>query len=137
MKQLFFTLLAACTVLATNAQKVINDPNVEVRSVGSFTKVDVSSSFHVIITQGNQESVAVSSNIEGDNQHITTTVENGRLKIGYKNNNRKWYKNQNLRAYVSVKNIEAIGGSGASKITYMAIWCTLVPWLIGIELLGR
>lgn len=116
MKQYILAMLAAFLVLFTQAQKLINDPNVEVRQVGSFNKVDISSAFDVIITQGNEERVAVSSNIEGDNQNIISTVENGKLKIGYRNNNRKWYKNHHLKAYIAVKNIEAIGGSGASKI---------------------
>ncbi len=116
MKHFVFTMLAACLVFGAKAQKVINDPNAEVRQVGSFSKIDISSAFQVIITQGNQESVAVSSNIEGDNENIITRVENGELKIGYRNKERKWYKNHNLKAYISVKNLESIEGSGASKI---------------------
>lgn len=117
MKYFFFTMLAACLAIASQAQKVINDPNAEVRPVGSFTKLDISSAFDVVITQSNQESLAVSSNIEGDNQNIITSVENGKLRIGYKNRDRKWYKNHNLKAYISVKNLESFEGSGASKIT--------------------
>lgn len=116
MKQFLCAMLAVCLGVAAQAQKVINDPNVEARQVGSFTKIDISSAFDVVITQGNSEGVAVSSNIAADNENIYTKVENGKLKIGYRNNGKKWYKNHNLKAYISVKNIEAIEGSGASKI---------------------
>lgn len=117
MKQIIFTILTAFVVHIATAQKVINDPNVEVRNVPVFTRIEISNAFDVIITQGDKEGVAVSSNIEGDNKNIHTQVENGKLRISYKNESKKWYKNHNLKAYISVKNIEAIGGSGASKIT--------------------
>lgn len=116
MKQLLLTLMTACLVLGAGAQKVINDPNVELRSVGAFNKIEISSAFEVIITQTKESSVAVSSNIAGDNQNITTTVENGKLRVGYRNPNKKWQRNHNLKAYISVKDIEYLGGSGASKI---------------------
>lgn len=117
MKQFICILIAACMSVAASAQKVINDPNAEARNVGSFNKIDISSAFEVIITQGNSEGVVVSSNIEGDNQNIQTSVENGKLRVGYRNQGKKWYRNQNLKAYISVKNLEYLGGSGASKIT--------------------
>lgn len=117
MKYILFTMLAALAVHAGFAQKVINDPNVEVRTVSSFSGLDISGSFEVIITQGETESVAVSSNVDGDNKNIITTVTNGKLKIGYHSESRKWYKNHNLKAYISVKKIDFLGGSGASKIT--------------------
>lgn len=117
MKQLLLTLFTACLLLGAGAQKVINDPNVELRSVGTFNKIEISSAFVVIITQTSASSVAVSSSIAGDNQNITTAVENGKLRIGYRNPGRKWQRNQNLKAYISVKDIEYLGGSGASKIT--------------------
>lgn len=117
MKQLLCTLLAAGLFMAGQAQKVINDPNVEARQLGSFTRIDVSSAFEVILTQGNEESVAVSSNVAGDNANITTRVENGKLRIGYRNSGKKWYRNHRLRAYISVKNLESLEGSGAAKIT--------------------
>lgn len=117
MKHILLTVLTAFVVFSATAQKVINDPNVELRQVGSFTQLDVSSAFEVIITQANEESVAVSSNISDDNKNIVTQVKNGKLKISYDNGGRRWVKNQKLRAYISVKNLEAIYGSGASRIT--------------------
>lgn len=133
MKQFLLILVAACISLGAAAQKVINDPNAEPRNVGSFNKIDISSAFEVIITQGNSEGVVVSSNVEGDNQNIQTSVENGKLKIGYRNPGKKWYRNQNLKAYISVKNLEYLGGSGASKIT---IDGTLASPNLSIDLSG-
>ena len=59
----------------------------------------------------------MSSNAEGDNQNITTRVQNGKLKISYRSEGKRWFKNHRLRAYISVKDIEAITGSGAAKFT--------------------
>lgn len=133
MKQLLTTILAATLMFTASAQKVINDPNVEVRSVGSFTALDVSNAFEVIITQGNEETVAVSSNIEGDNKNIITETKNGRLKISYQQQGKRWYKNHRLKAYVSVKNIEGIKGSGATKFI---IEGTLAATKLNIDLSG-
>lgn len=133
MKQLIITILAATVVLHASAQKVINDPNVELRQVGSFNSLDVSNAFEVIITQGNEESVAVSSNIEGDNRNIFTETKNGKLKISYHTEGKRWYKNHRLKAYVSVKNIEAIKGSGATKFI---IEGTLAAPKLDIDLSG-
>jgi hypothetical protein len=133
MKQLLITILAAAAMFTVSAQKVINDPNVEVRPVGSFNALDVSNAFEVIITQGSEESVAVSSNIEGDNRNIITESKNGKLKISYKNEGKRWYKNHRLKAYVSVKNIEGIKGSGATKFV---IEGTLAAIKLNIHLTG-
>ena len=76
---LAFVLLAFSVM--TSAQKVVNDPNAEVRSVSPFHAIHVSNSFDVVITQGTQESLAVSANEKQDVADIKTYVENGVLKI--------------------------------------------------------
>ena len=106
---LFSTLLSA--------QKTVNDVNAEVRQVKGFHGVSISNAFEVILTQGNEEAVAVSAGDKDDNQHIRTEVQNGILKIWFDNNSKKeWGRNKQLRAYISVKNISVLHASGATDI---------------------
>jgi exosome complex RNA-binding protein Rrp42 (RNase PH superfamily) len=65
MKKLLLSAFFICCTVLVFAQKVINDPNAEVRSVSGFHAIQVSNSFQVYITQGNEEALAVSSNHEG------------------------------------------------------------------------
>ena len=71
-----------------------------------------------IIRQGNEEGVAVSASKTEYRDKIKIVVENGVLKIYYDDNN--WFSwgwsSRKLKAYVSVKTIDALRGSGGSDI---------------------
>lgn len=117
MKNIF----SACFLLMFSgilfAQKTVNDPNAEVRQAKGFHGVSVSNAFQVILTQGNEEGVAVSASDKDDNQYIRTEVENGVLKVWFDNKNKKdWGKNRKLRAYIAVKDIDILRASGATEI---------------------
>src|SRR5215211_3234343 len=115
MKNILF-LLSFLICGLVYGQKVVNDPNAEVRNVSSFHAVNISGSFEVIITQGSQESLAVSANDKADIADIKTYVENGVLKILFDKKNKLWPKTRKLRAYIAVKNLDEIRASGASNI---------------------
>jgi hypothetical protein len=115
MKRLFLSLLIVAT-LGAAAQKTINDPNVETRNVGSFTALNISNAFNVILTQGDTEALAVSASDKEDVPNIRTAVEGGTLRIWFDDNKKWWPKNRKLRVYVSVKNLEFIKASGATDI---------------------
>ena len=114
MKNSFLAFVLAVFSMTVSAQKVVNDPNAEVRNVSSFHAVYVSNSFDVIITQGSQESLAVSANDKEDIADIKTYVENGVLKILFDKKDKWWPKNRKLKAYIAVKNLDEIRGSGSS-----------------------
>ncbi|MGZ3958321.1 MAG: head GIN domain-containing protein, partial [Flavisolibacter sp.] len=114
MKNMLLGCLFLAISSALSAQKVINDANAEVRTVSSFHSLHVSNSFEVIITQGTEESVAVSANNKEDVPEIKTNVENGILNIWFEQKNKWWPKNRKLKAYISLKNVDEIKGSGAS-----------------------
>src|SRR3954468_4666494 len=101
MKKLISAFLFLFFIGSAFAQKVVNDPNAEPRTVSSFHAVHVSSSFSVTITQSNEEGLAVSSSDKEDVQHIKTVVENGVLKIWLDEKSKWWPKNHKLRAYIS------------------------------------
>jgi len=116
MKNIFLAFVFLSSSVIASAQKVVNDPNAEVRDVPSFHAIHVSNSFDVIITQGSQESLAVSASNKEDIADIKTYVEKGVLKILFDKKEKWWPKNRKLKAYIAVKNLDEIYGSGASDI---------------------
>lgn len=96
-----------------NAQTVINDKNVQVRNVSSFSAIKVSGGIDVYLSQSNEDAVAVSASDESYRDYIKTEVKNGVLNIYYDNNSFRFNSNKKLRAYISFKNLESLEGSGA------------------------
>ncbi len=100
-------------------EKVMNDPNAEVRKVSSFQAIKVSHGIDLIITQSTIDAVAVSATEKEFRNRIITEVENGVLKISYDID--KWWKNastpKKLKAYVSFINIDKIEGTSGSQIS--------------------
>ena len=113
-------LLFLFVTLGVSAQneKIINDPKASPRQVESFHAIFVEDGIDVYLTQGNEEAIAVSANKEAYRDNIVTKVMNGVLKIYYKkeNNISITWGNRKLRAYISVKNIDALTASGGSDI---------------------
>jgi len=114
MKPILFFLFAAFTI-QVKAQTVINDKNVQVRNVSSFSAIKVSGGIDVFLSQSNEEAVAVSASDEKYRDDIKTEVKNGVLNIYYDSHGFKLMGNRQLRAYVSFKNLESIDGSGATN----------------------
>jgi hypothetical protein len=114
MKNIFLAFVFLSSSVIASAQRVVNDPNAEVRDVPSFHAIHVSNSFDVIITQGSQESLAVSASNKEDIADIKTYVEKGVLKFLFDKKEKWWPKNRKLKAYIAVKNLDEIYGSGAS-----------------------
>lgn len=121
MKKLFLSL--ACLLsLGAFAQdsKTIADPNATVRTLsGSFTAISVSSGVDLYITQGNEESLAVSASDEKYMSRFKTEIENGTLKIYFDNKGITWtsHDNRKLKAYVSFKTLEKLQGSAGASVT--------------------
>ena len=97
------------------SQKTINDANAQVRTTGSFTAVSVSSSIDLFISQGSSTAVAVSASDAKYRDLIITEVRNGTLYIEYKSKNGDWGAKE-MRAYVSVVDINKLSASGACDI---------------------
>jgi len=119
MKKLFLSLVCFLS-LAAFAQdtKVINDANAVQRNLnGSFTAIRVSSGIDLYITQGNEESIAVSASDQKYIDRIKTEVVNGTLKIYYDNKGITWKsENKRLRAYVSFKTLEKLDAAAGSHV---------------------
>jgi ribosomal protein S6E (S10) len=116
MKKLvaFVCLLAFSTLVY--AQKIISDPNVELRNVGSFNSIEVSGGIDLYLSAGD-EAVAVSASKPEYRDHIRTEVQSGVLKIWF--DTRRGVSingSRNLKAYVSYKKLKSLNASGGSDI---------------------
>ena len=81
MKKIFSFALLLGLCYSSFAQTVINDPNVQKRSIAGFHAIKVSHGIQLILTQGSSEDVAVSASDNEYRDRIKTIVENGVLKI--------------------------------------------------------
>jgi hypothetical protein len=119
MKKIILAISSIFLLSAAIAQdKVVNDPNAQVRSVSSFHGIRVSTGIHLSLTQGNEEKVVVSAESKDSRDRIVTEVVNGVLKIYFDNKNWDWsdHKNRNLRAYVSCKMLDELRASSGSHV---------------------
>ena len=121
MKKLFSVLFFAVISLAGSAQKTIHDGNAEKRTASGYHAIEVSGGIDLYLSQGD-ESVAVSATETKFRDRIKTEVKDGILKIYYEPNSNNnihfdvdWGKRK-LKAYVSFKNLDKLGGSGGSDI---------------------
>ena len=117
MKQIFVLVFAAFGAFQVSAQKqVISDANAQQRNVGSFHAIKVSNAIDVMISQGNEEGLAVSARTDEYRDKIKSEVRNGVLVISYSETSWNGGGNRKLKAYVSVKNLDRITASGACDV---------------------
>ena len=107
MKKLFLSLVTLITVAAFAQDKtVIADANAQKRTINaSFTGINVSDGVDLYLTQGSEESVAVSASEEKYMERFKTEVENGTLKIYFDNKGLNWAVNdkRKIKANVTFK----------------------------------
>jgi hypothetical protein len=122
MKNLIFAilLLAGFALNAQEKTSIVYDENAQVRKVPSFTAISVSSAIDLYLTQSNKNEVAVSATNDEIRDHIITEVVGGTLiiRLGDKGTWFSWRKwgNYKTKAYVSIKDIDALTASGASTV---------------------
>lgn len=115
MKKLSLLAVLLFAGIVMSAQK-FNDPNAEIRTASGFHGINVSSSFDVYLSQGNNEAVAVSAASASDRAKINVEVKDGILVIGL-DKSVKWNTgNKKLKAYISFKQIDKITVSGACDV---------------------
>jgi hypothetical protein len=119
MKKILTSLLLAIIAVTAFAQKTINDPNAEKRSVSGFHAIEVGGGIDLYLSQGS-EAVAVSASETKFRDKIKTEVVNGVLKIHYEyekgikitvNGQKK-----NLKAYVSFSQLDGLHAGGGSDV---------------------
>lgn len=116
MKKLLFSLITILSLSAFAQDNTINDANATKRSLsGSFAAISVSSGINLYLSQGNEESLAVSASEQKYLDRLITEVVNGTLKIYYDNKGADWKPgNKKLKAYVSFKTLQRLNVSSGS-----------------------
>ncbi len=113
-------LITGCNVSAQNKTAVVYDNHAQVRKVPSFNAISVSSAIDLYLTQSNTNEVAVSASEEDIRDHIITEVVGGTLiiRLGDHGTWFSWKKwgNYKTKAYVSIKEIDALTATGASNV---------------------
>jgi hypothetical protein len=120
MKKIIASIVLSGFVIAGLAQKTIHDTNAEKRSVSGYHGVAVSGSIELFLTQGSEESVAVSADDTKWLEKVITEVKDGILHIYIENKNKlkiDWGLHaKKIRAYVSIKNIDYLSSSGSGDV---------------------
>ncbi len=121
MKQFFLSfiiIIASFNIHAQNTKSLVYDANVEARTVGAFSSVQVSGAIDLYLLQGSDEGVAISANNNETKALIKTEVTNGVLHIFMdgKGWNLKSWGNTKSKAYVSFKDIKQVEANGACNI---------------------
>jgi hypothetical protein len=119
MKNTVSSLIVLALCISLNAQKTVNDPNAQVRSVSGYHGVSVSGSIELFLTQGNEESVVISADDTNIRDKVITEVDDGILRIYLERKNKiqiDWPNKNKIRAYVSVKDIDYLSSSGSGKL---------------------
>ncbi len=114
-------LLILSSACAQNPKKMVFDGAAEDRNLSGFTTINLSSAFDVYISQGNQDAVAVSASDESATKRIKTYVSGGVLYIAFDAKGWSWssWKNNKLKAYVTVKHLEKLAVSGACNVSFV------------------
>ena len=117
MKKIAWAILFMFPIAAFTQEKVVvNDPNAQVRNVGSFSEISVSSSIDLYLTNDDKEAVVVSARDASYRDRIVTRVNGNRLEIYYDNKGSMKWTDMRLKAYVSFKQLKKLKASGSSDI---------------------
>lgn len=106
---------------AVTAQQstVISDPDIKSRKLNSsFSAISVSDGIELYLSQGNNESIAVSFSDAKYEERFKTIVVEGVLKIYFDNNGLNWNvsRKRKLKAYVSYKTLRKLKASGGAHV---------------------
>ena len=113
-------LLTGFVAQAQNKSSIIYDEHAQKRNVPSFSAIKVSNAIDLYITQSDKTDVAVSASNDEVLNHMITEVVGGTLIIRMADDQSWWnwkkWGNTKAKAYVSVKELNAITASGACNI---------------------
>jgi hypothetical protein len=113
MKKIIFAGVAILSFLTGYSQSDVS--NQETRKVSGFHGVQVSGGIDLYLSSG-AEAVSVSAANTNIRNHMITEVENGILRIHLEKNWRPDDSNPNMKAYVSVSNLDKLEASGGGDI---------------------
>lgn len=116
---LAFLLLILSSIVAQTSKKMVVDGAAQDRNLSGFTSINVSNAFDVYISQGNKDAVGVSASDESATNNIKTYISGGVLYLSF--NQKSWgsWKNNKLKAYITVKDLQKLTVSGACNVSFV------------------
>jgi hypothetical protein len=114
-----FLLLILTGAFAQTTKKMVYDGAAEDRSLSGFTAINLSNAFDVYISQGSSDAVGVSASDASATKSIKTYVTGGVLYVTFENKGWSSWKNNKLKAYITVKNLEKLSVSGACNVSFV------------------
>ena len=114
-----FILLILSSACAQTPKKMIFDGAAEDRNLSGFTAINLSNAFDVYISQGISDAVAVAANDASVTKNIKTHISGGVLYISFEQKGWGSWKNNKLKAYITVKNLEKLTVSGACNVSFV------------------
>jgi hypothetical protein len=114
-----FLLLILSSAVAQTSKKMVVDGAAQDRKLSGFTSINVSNAFDVYISQGSQDAVGVSASDESATNNIKTYISGGVLYLSF--NQKSWgsWKNNKLKAYITVKDLQKLTVSGACNVSFV------------------
>ena len=106
----------SATKSSVTTENISSNGVTQVRNVGKFTGVSVSSGIKVNFTQGNNQSVVVETdpNLQ---EYVSTEIENGILVIGIKNKNNRKLNFKKLLVTIEAPRLSSVRVSSGSLLT--------------------
>ncbi len=116
-----FLLLILSSACAQTPKKMVVDGAAEDRKLSGFTSINVTNAFDVYISQGGSDAVGVSANDASATKRIKTYVSGGVLYITFDAKGWSWasWKNNKLKAYITVKDLQKLTVSGACNVSFV------------------
>lgn len=119
MKKLLLSLITLTSFAAFAQDAPAKDPNATERELSaSFSAISVTDGIDLYLTQGQSESVAVTSSEDKYLVRFKTEVEGGTLKIYYDNKgiNFAFNEKRKLKVWVTFKSIDKLVASGGADV---------------------
>ncbi|WHF51174.1 DUF4252 domain-containing protein [Chryseobacterium gotjawalense] len=104
------------TTVITNNSDITTSGTSQVRNVGRFTGVSVSSGIKVNFTQGNNQSVIVDTD-QNMQEYVSTVVQDGILVIAVNNKNKKNLNFKKLLVTIEAPRLSSVKVSSGSLLT--------------------
>ncbi len=114
-----FILLIFTSACAQTPKKMVYDGAAEDRNLSGFTAINLSNAFDVYISQGISDAVAVAANDASVTKNIKTHISGGVLYVSFEQKGWGSWKNNKLKAYITVKNLEKLTVSGACNVSFV------------------
>jgi Putative auto-transporter adhesin, head GIN domain len=119
MKKFLLSILILVSFAAFAQDVPAKDPNATERTLsGPFSAITVTDGIDLYLTQGQTESVAVTTSDEKYMVRLKTEVDGGTLKIYYDNKgvNFAFNEKRKLKVWVTFKNIDKLNASGGANV---------------------